>query len=47
MEAAVRFIKMCVMDRFKAHLKVPRPWAVDYDLEAVEDFKKNCASQPR
>ena len=31
--------------RLQARLKVPRPAAVDYDPEAVEDFKKNCASQ--
>src|SRR5512143_1792834 len=29
--------------RLQARLKVPRPQAVDYDPEAVEDFKKNCA----
>ncbi|HJW27863.1 MAG TPA: hypothetical protein VJ508_01300 [Saprospiraceae bacterium] len=33
--------------RLQAHLKVPRPYAVDYDPDAVEAFKKNCASQPR
>jgi len=26
--------------RLKAHLKVPRPYAEDYDPEAVDDFKK-------
>jgi len=26
--------------RLKASLKVPRPYAVDYDPAAVEDFKK-------
>ena len=31
--------------RLKANLKVPRPYAVEYDPEAVEEFKKNCASQ--
>ena len=31
--------------RLQARLKVPRPSAVDYAPEAVEDFKKNCARQ--
>lgn len=31
--------------RLKAHLKVPRPYAVEYDPEAVEEFKKNRAGQ--
>ena len=26
--------------RLKAHLKVPRPYAEDYDQEAIDDFKK-------
>ena len=33
--------------RLEAHLKVPRPYAVNYDPDAVENFKKNCASQPK
>ena len=32
--------------RLKADLKVPRPYAVDHDSEAVEEFKKNAARQP-
>ena len=32
--------------RLKADLKVPRPYAVDHDPEAVEEFKKNGARQP-
>lgn len=34
--------------RLKASLKVPRPYAVDYDPAAVEDFKKavpNCLEE--
>ncbi|HJW29804.1 MAG TPA: hypothetical protein VJ508_11265 [Saprospiraceae bacterium] len=31
--------------RLKADLKVPRPYAADYDPDAVEEFKKNCARQ--
>ena len=31
--------------RLQGRLKVPRPSAVDYAPEAVEDFKKNCARQ--
>ena len=33
--------------RLKADLKVPRPYAADYDPDAVEEFKKNCARQPK
>jgi len=33
--------------RLEARLKVPQPYAVNYDPDAVEDFKKNCASQPK
>ena len=31
--------------RLKADLKVPRPYAVDYDPAAVEEFKKNSTCQ--
>src|SRR5512147_459263 len=31
--------------RLKADLKVPRPYAVDHDPEAVEEFKKNGGSK--
>src|SRR5512143_380352 len=31
--------------RLQATLKVPRPYAVDHDPEAVEEFKKNGARQ--
>ena len=33
--------------RLKAGPKVPRPYAENYDPEAVEDFKKNRARQPK
>ena len=33
--------------RLGARLKVPRPSAIDYDPDAVEDFKKNCTGQPQ
>ena len=32
--------------RLRANLKVPRPYAVGYAPEAVEEFKKNSAGQP-
>ena len=32
--------------RLRAALKVPRPYAVDHDPAAVEEFKKNGARQP-
>ena len=33
--------------RLRAALKVSRPSAVDYDPDAVEDFKKNRSCQPK
>ncbi len=32
--------------RLKADLKVPRPYAVDHDSDAVEEFKRNGTEQP-
>ena len=33
--------------RLKAKLKVPRPYAIEHDPAAVEEFKKNCAGQSK